>query len=123
MLEDIAPAIRSPKKVKLLTSLPGTTEGDRFFDSHISFLPFINYLKNKSAGCTDTRSRFFNYLVERFETEPALLQPVHDSNLLSEHGDLLELLGTSLFPLVTEPEKNIFTLAVPYQFSIFNESA
>lgn len=123
MLEDIAPAIKSSQKVKLLTTLPGSTEGDRFFDSHISFLPFINFLKDKSAGGTDTRSRFFNYLVERFETEPALLQPVHDTGLLNEHSDLLELLGTSLFPVVTDPEKNIFTLAVPYQFSIFNESA
>jgi len=123
MLEDIAPAIRSSKKVKLLTTLPGSTEEDLFFDSHISFLPFINYLKNKSTGNSDTRSRFYNYLVERFETEPALLAPVKDSSLLSENGDLLELLGTSLFPVVTDPEKNIFTLAAPYHFSIFNESA
>ncbi|MEP7376621.1 MAG: hypothetical protein ABI675_24700 [Chitinophagaceae bacterium] len=122
MLEDIAPVIRSSQKIKLLTALPGSTEGDHVFDSHISFLPFINFLKDKSAGGTDTRSRFFNYLVDRFEAEPALLQPVHDSNLLGEHADLLELLGISLFPVVTEPEKNIFTLAAPYQFSIFNES-
>ena len=123
MLEDIAPAIQSSKKIKVLTALPGSTEGDHVFDSHISFLPFINYLKKKSAGNTDTRSRFYNYLVERFETEPVLLEPVKDSSLLSEHGDLIELLGTSLFPVVTDPEKNIFTLAVPYQFSIFNDSA
>ncbi len=123
MLEDIAPATQSSPTIKLLTTLPGSTEGDRFFDSHISFLPFVNFLKNKSAVGTDTRSRFFKYLVERFEAEPALLQPIHDNNLLSEHAELLELLGTSLFPVVTDPEKNIFTLAVPYQFSIFNESA
>lgn len=123
MLEDIAPAIRSSQKVKVLTALPGGTGEDLAFDSHISFLPFINYLKNKSAGDSDTRARFYNYLVERFEAEPALLQPIKDSSLLSEYSDLLELLGTSLFPVVTDPEKNIFTLAVPYQFSIFDESA
>ena len=123
MLEDIAPAIRSSKKVKVLTALPGSTGEDLVFDSHISFLPFINYLKRKSAGDADTRSRIYNYLVERFEAEPALLQPIKDSSVLSEHSDLLELLSTSLFPVVTDPEKNIFTLAVPYQFSIFNDSA
>ena len=122
MLEDIAPAIRSSKKVKVLTALDSSTKGDIAFDSNISFMPFINYLKKKSAGNTDTRSRFYNYLVERFETEPALLDPVKDSSLLSEHGNLLELLGTSLFPVVTDPEKNIFALSVPYQFSIFNDS-
>ena len=123
MLEDIAPAVRSSQKVKLLTALPNSTNGDQVFDSQISFRPFVNYLKDKAEGNTDIRSRFFNYLVERFETEPALLEPVCNSELLGEHGDLLELLGTSLFPVVTDPEKNIFTLAAPYQFSIFNESA
>ena len=33
------------------------------------------------------------------------------------------MLGTTLFPVVSEPEKNIFTLTAPYQFSIFNDSA
>ena len=122
MLEDIAPAIRSSQKVKVLTALPGSTEENFVFDSEISFLPFINYLKSRSAGNADTRARFYNYLVERFENEPALLMPVKDYSLLNENRDLLELLGTALFPVVTEPEKNIFTLAVPYQFSIFNES-
>ena len=123
MLEEIAPAVRTSQKVKLLKALPTSTNGDHVFDSQISFRPFVNYLKDKAEGNSDIRSRFFNYLVERFETEPALLEPVRNSDLLSDHGDLLELLGTSLFPVVTDPEKNIFTLAAPYQFSIFNESA
>ena len=123
MLEDIAPAVGSSKKMKLMSASSCKAEEALTFDSQVSFLPFINYLKNKSAGNSDTRSRFYNYLVEKFESEPALLRPVTDSGLLSRHADLLELLGTSLFPVVTDPEKNIFTLAVPYQFSIFNDSS
>ncbi len=122
MMEDIAPAVESSPKVKVLTVLPGNKGENLSFDSDISFLPFINYLKNRSTGDTDTRSRFYNYLVGRFETEPALLAPVKDYNLLNENADLLELLGTTLFPVVTEPEKNIFALSVPYLFSIFNDS-
>ena len=122
MLQDIAPAIRSSEKVKVLTALPGSAEGNFEFDSSISFLPFVNYLKGHLTGIDDTRSRFYNYLIERFETEPALLMPIRNNNLLDEHSSLLELLGTALFPVVTDPEKNIFTLGVPYQFSIFNES-
>ncbi|HEY6506049.1 MAG TPA: hypothetical protein VIZ28_18870, partial [Chitinophagaceae bacterium] len=122
MLEDIAPAIRPSQRVKVMTALPGSRKEDLVFDSHISFLPFINYLKSRSAGNTDIRSRFYNYLVDRFEAVPDLLEPINDSRLLSEHSDILELLGTSLFPVVADPEKNIFTLAVPYQFSIFSES-
>ena len=123
MLEDIAPAIQSQQKVKVLTTMPGITDGGLAFESQISFRPFINYLKNKSGGGSDTRSRFYNYLVEKFEAEPALLMPVNDNSILSEHAGLLELFGTSLFPVVTDPEKNIFSLAVPYQFSIFSDSA
>jgi hypothetical protein len=122
MIEDIAPAIQSPQKIKVLTTKPGSTNGGLAFDSQISFRPFINYLKNKSSGGTNTRTRFYKYLVEKFEAEPGLLTPVNDSSILSEHAELLELLGTSLFPVVTEPGKNIFSLAVPYQFSIFNDS-
>jgi len=103
MLEDIAPAIRSSRKIKVLSATPRSTEESISFESSISFLPFINYLKKKSVG-NDTRSRFYNYLIERFEAEPALLEPIKDNSLLDENRDLLELLGTTLFPVVSEPE-------------------
>lgn len=122
MLEDIIPAIRSPKKVKVLAAAPGTTDRSPLVDSKISFLPFINYLKDKLTGSSDTRAGFYHYLIEKFELEPALLQPVEDSSLLDENQGLLELLGTVLFPVISEQEKNMFTMAVPYQFSVFNYS-
>ncbi|NII28492.1 hypothetical protein HB364_25640 [Pseudoflavitalea sp. X16] len=123
MLEDIIPAIRYPKKVKVLAALPGITDERLMIDSKISFLPFINYLKDKLTGSTDTRSGFYHYLIEKFEAEPALLQPVEDRSLLDEHQGLLELLGTVLFPVISEQEKNLFTMAVPYQFTVFNYSS
>jgi len=123
MMMDIPAVATSSEKIKLIPASPSDTKDTFDFDSKVSFLPFINYLKNKSAGNSDTRSRFYNYLVEKFESEPALLKPVTDSSLLSKHSDLLELVGTSLFPVVTDPEKNIFTFAVPYQFSIFSDSS
>jgi hypothetical protein len=42
--------------------------------------------------------------------------------VLEEHQDLLDMLGTTLFPVVSEQEKNMFTMGVPYDFSIFNYS-
>jgi hypothetical protein len=122
MLEDIAPAIRSVKKVKMLAAKPGIADKSLPVDSRISFRPFIDYLKNKLADSSDTRSKIYNYLIERFEAKPALLQPVDDSSLLNENRDLLELLETTLFPMVSEQEKNMFAMAVPYQFTIFNYS-
>lgn len=122
MLEDIVPEIRSAQKVKVYSASPGYDSSSLGIHSQISFQPFITYLKNKSAGHSDTRARFYNYLVDRFQAEPALLDPITDSRVLDEHRDLLELLGTVLFPVVSEAEKNLFTFSVPYQFSVFHDS-
>lgn len=122
MLEDIIPATRSGKKVKLLETPPGILDDKLKVKSSISFLPFLNYLKNQLAGTSDTRSRISNYLIERFESHPALLQSA-DLESLNENQDVLELLGSTLFPIASEQDKNIFTMAVPYQFAIFNYSA
>jgi len=123
MPEDIATATRPAKKVKVLAAAQDTTGESVLIDSNISFRPFINYLKEKLAGCCDTRSRIYNELIEKLEAEPALLQRVEDYYILNENRELLELLGTTLFPVVSEQEKNIFSMAVPYQFSVFNYSA
>jgi len=122
MLEEITPAARPIRKVTMLATPRGSTDESLLFDSKISFLPFVNYLKDKLAGSSDTTSRIYNYLIERLEAEPALLQSVEGTHLLNEHQDLLELLGTALFPVVGEQEKNIFAMAVPYQFTFFNYS-
>src|SRR5258705_1531528 len=112
MLEDVPPAIKSLQKVKVLKVESGSTDDNVGFESDISFLPFVNYLKARTTDQADTRSRFYSYLVERFETEPALLKPVKDASLLNSNRDLLELLSVSLFPVVTEPDQNIFALGV-----------
>ena len=122
MLEDIAPSPQLQKKVKLLEATRGIPDDILSLDSRISFRPFVNYLKDKLTGTSDTRSRFSNYLIEKFEAEPALLQSA-DVELLNKNYGLLELLGSSLFPIVSEQEKNAFALALPYHFTIFNYSA
>ena len=122
MLQEISPAARPIKKVTMLATTRGSTDGSRFFDSKISFRPFVNYLKDKLTGSSNTTSKIYNYLIEKLEAEPALLQPAEDINLLNENEDLLELLGTALFPVVGEQGKNIFAMAVPYQFTFFNYS-
>jgi len=123
MLEEIIPALQPHKgRVKALNAEPQIVESLPEIDSKISFVPFINYLKKKKSVVTDLRSEFYNYLVRRFEEEPALLQPVKDIRVLNDHEDLLQLLTTVLFPLISEHEKNSFTLSAPYQFSVFHYS-
>lgn len=122
MLEDFAPAIRSDRKVKMVSASRPQSQEEAGLESQISFRPFVNFLRNKANDETDSRSRIYKYLIDRFEAVPALLEPIRDQKVLDENRDLLELLGTTLFPVVSESKKNIFTFSVPYKFSIFHES-
>jgi len=121
MLEDIAPSIRPLKEVKVITSAHCLENEEMPIDSRISFLPFINYLKEKSSNAADIRAGFYRYLIQKFEAEPDLLKPIDDIKVLNSNEDLLDLLTTSLFPLVSDRER-IFTLALPYHYAIFNYS-
>lgn len=122
MLEDIAPVAAPIRKVKIVSADHGNIDQFPSIDSRVSFRPFISYLKDKMTERPDTRSRIYNYLIERLEAEPALLQDEVHSTVLEENGDLLDLLGTTLFPVVSEQEKNMFTMATPYRFDVFNYS-
>src|SRR5437016_2583963 len=119
MIEEIIPALKPYQRLNILAAEPELTKALPNVDSKISFLPFINYLKEKYLSLTDTRADFYKYLIKKFEAEPILLKPIEDVKVLEQHADLLELLCTSLFPVVSEHEKNSFALAAPYQFRVF----
>lgn len=122
MLEEIAPSIRPLKEVKVIASARFLKDKELPIDSKISFLPFINYLRQKTGNISDIRTSFYKYLLQKFEAEPALLTTLENTNVLNDNEDLLDLLTTSLFPLVSDKER-IFTLALPYHYTIFNYSA
>lgn len=123
MSEMIAPAVRHANNLKILAANINGTDNNLSIDSKISFRPFVNYLKDKLHESSDSRSGIYNYLIEKFEETPALLEPVTDEHLLEENHDLLEMLGTTLFPVVSEESKNMFTMGIPYEFSVFNYSS
>ena len=121
MLEEIVPSIRPLKEVKVITSAHCLKDEELPIESKISFLPFIDYLKEKSSDTSDIRAGFYKYLIQKFESEPNLLKPLTDTSVLNDNEDLLDLLTASLFPLVSDKER-IFTLALPYHYAIFNYS-
>jgi len=119
MLDEIIPSVKPLRKSKMLAAEPAIIDGLPIVDSKISFLPFINYLKKKRLTVSDTKERLYNYLIKKFEEEPALSQAIKDMDVIAENAGLMELLTTSLFPAVEDQEKNSFALAVPYSFSVF----
>src|SRR5690349_18556667 len=102
MLEDITPSIRPLKIVKVISCAGCPDYHELEIDSKLSFRPFVDYLREKAANSSDIRSGFYNYLIQKFDTEPALLEPITDMSLLNDNQDLLELLTTSLFPLISD---------------------
>ena len=119
MLQDIIPALKATRRSRMTEAEPQLTATLPPLDSTISFLPLINYLKEKRSSVSDMRSGFYNYLIEKFEAEPSLTEVIRDIKHIEEHGDLMDLLGTLLFPVVSREEKNTFALTAPYQFKAF----
>src|SRR6186997_2767900 len=115
MIEEIIPAFTPHKTVKTLSVANDIINKLPAIDSHISFLPFVNFLRDKLAITSGTRSDFYRYLIRKFEAQPELLQQVDDVQVLDDHGELMELLSTVIFPVVSDEQKNNFTLSVPYQ--------
>jgi len=118
MLEEIAPALKSFRKSKVLSPEPSVCEQLLLVEGKVSFSPFVNYLREKRESVSETREKVYSYLIKRFESEPSLLYP-ENLDIIHDHSDLMELLTTSLFPMVASDHRHIFALAAPYQFSVF----
>lgn len=122
MIEEITPASTPHRGLKILSPETKVTRKLPAVDSHISFLPFVNFLKEKLATTSGTRADFYRYLIKKFEEEPALLGKLRDNHQLEDHKELLEFLSTAIFPVVCEESENNFTLSAPYNFNIFSYS-
>lgn len=118
MLDEITPVLTPQRKPKLLAVERTITELLPLVTSKISFQPFVNYLKEKRPEVSDTREKLYTYLIKKFESEPSLLH-IDDMEVIHQHPDLMELLTTSLFPVVAQDHRHIFAVAPPYQFSVF----
>lgn len=119
MLDEIISASKPAKRSKMLEAQPEMTAALPEMDTKISFRPLLHYLKEKRSEVSEIKANFYKFLIKKFEAEPQLLEPVHDALTLEEHSDLLELLSTVLFPVVSKHERQTFALATPYRFQVF----
>ena len=122
MIDEIIPALPGQRRLKILSAEPGIVNRLPFIRSNISFLPFVNFLKEKLITTSGSRADFYRYMIKKFEAEPLLLEQVKDAGVLDNNEELLELLSTAIFPAVGGEGGNNFTLSAPYQFNIFSYS-
>jgi len=119
MLDEMIPQLKPLESARMMFPDPSITASLPVINSRISFRPFITYLKNKRTAVSGTKERLYNFLIKKFESEPSLSQPIEDPDVINKHSEFMELLTTSLFPVVGDEEKHNFALAAPYQFSVF----
>ncbi|SEV97304.1 GAF domain-containing protein [Chitinophaga arvensicola] len=108
--------------MKVLTAHPGIFNEDKVIESHISFVPFLNFLKEKVAQDGEARSSFYKLIIDKFESNPNILKPIPANTDLSEYKEYLDLLIAAIFPVTTDATKDIYGIGVPFKFAIFHYS-
>lgn len=105
--------------MKILTAHPGLFKDDHLIDSHISFVPFIRFMKEKAATAQGARAAYFSEIVRHFESNPDLQQPLREDVDISQYQEYLDLLTATVFPVTMDDSNDIFGIGVPYRFAIF----
>ena len=110
MLDELT-VLQPVQKPRMVTVHPTLVESLPFVESHISFGPLLHYLKEQYPSLDGTKERLYNYLIEKLEAEPQLLGPIDNIGIVEHHADLMELLTTTLFPIISSDQNN-FSLPV-----------
>lgn len=108
--------------MKVLTAHPGIFNDDKVIESNISFVPFLNYLKEKVANEGEARSSFYKLIIDKFESNPNILKPIPADADLTEFKEYLDLTIAAIFPVTTDSTKDIYGIGVPFKFAIFHYS-
>ncbi|MEO6549548.1 MAG: GAF domain-containing protein [Ferruginibacter sp.] len=87
--------------------------------SSVSFAPYIDFLKQQMSFADGMKSKFYRFIIRKFEQHPILLEPIQELAILSKYNDLLHLVDATIFPLVYEEENNLFALTPPLTFEMF----
>src|SRR5688500_18617131 len=112
MLDEMT-VLKSTRKSKMLAAHPTILEALPFMESYISFKPFVNFLKEKKPSVSETKERLYNYLIKQIESEPVLMEHITDVSVIDQHSELMDLIATSLFPIVGNKEKYNFAFSSP----------
>lgn len=94
-------------------------DGEVLIDSHISFGPYVKFLKEKAAKTSDARAAYYQKIVKQFEGNPALLGPIAGADDLSAYQEYLDLIIATIFPVTVDMDKDIYGIGVPHKFAIF----
>ena len=108
-------------KSKIL-SLHPEYEVEQNINAAFSFRPFVEFLRRRVLGMEGRSPDLYRYIISRLESEPELLSPIEDVELLNRHYDLVQLTVSSLFALNNGVDHLYFHLSVPFRFEVIYQS-
>src|SRR3954465_11498794 len=97
--------------MKIYNKKSGTTTTKPHFQYDRSFGPYILFLTQKMNESPEIISKFYRYLIKKFQAHSLLLVPFENVNILEQHSELIELLQMSLSPLSNYSEDFAMALA------------
>ncbi len=86
--------------------------------SYLSFRPFIAYLERKKLSEKSLRSKWYDFILQKFLETPGIDQPVNVEEM-PKYSELLDLMYTCLFPTLSEEQEVLWALSAPNSDAIF----
>src|SRR3954462_10146195 len=105
--------------MKVLSANSEIFKEEVLIDSHISFAPYVNFLKQKANNKDDARATYYKQIIKRFERNPALLGPISGADDMSAYQEYLDLVIATIFPVTIDMDKDIYGIGIPHKFAIF----
>ncbi len=106
-------------KLKIL--VPDPSRYDQVVDirSYLSFAPYYNFLKERIQKPNEPFLSLYQYLINKLEENPELLQPINNPETIFKHEELFQLIAATLFPFSTDGNLQYYALGSPYKFEFF----
>jgi len=93
-------------------------DGAELIDAHLTFRPFIRFLKERLLQEKTMKVNFLEYVINVFEQRlqgKECLLPEE----MAQYEDLLELMYAALFPAAEDEARNLWALSLPMKPNIF----
>lgn len=85
----------------------------------LSFRPFIRLVKEYAASSEGILKRIYQEVLTQLEQYPELQEPINDPQILAKYPEVLDLLKTVIFPLLSDDENHLFALSYPFNIRFF----
>jgi hypothetical protein len=85
----------------------------------ISFARYLRMVEQEAAKAEGISRRMLEYIVKTFERHPVYAQPFDHAEDLLKHPELLQLVQSTVYPLIGGSGKAYFALCTPFTAELF----